>query len=172
VEQEATLVRQAIGQVSLVEARLPAAFGSKQRLERIRAQVDGQPIEALLQPVRRAPTGRPAYPPLVPLKALLHQQWYRLSDRDLEEAPAHRRSFRRFCGLGLEDAVPDAATLSRFRIDLAEAVVAALNVQIEQLFGTMRRRYLYRRVRYRSLERNRCQLCTAMNLPSADQITG
>ena len=67
------MVRKAVGQVSLVEALLPAAFGSNQRLERIRAQVDWQPIEVLLQPMRRAPTGRPAYPPLVQLKALLLQ---------------------------------------------------------------------------------------------------
>jgi transposase, IS5 family len=43
----------------------------------------------------------------------------------------------RFCGLGLEDAVPDATTLARFRIDLAEAGLAeamfdALNRQLEQ----------------------------------------
>jgi IS5 family transposase len=47
-----------------------------------------------------------------------------LSDRDLEEALADRLSFRRFGGLGLEDAVPDATTFSRFRIDLAEAGLA------------------------------------------------
>ncbi|HEX2528112.1 MAG TPA: transposase [Geminicoccus sp.] len=75
--------------------------------------------------------------PLVQLKAMLLQQWYRLSDRDLEEALANRLSFRRFCGLGLEDAVPDATMLSRFRIDLAEAGLAetvfeALNRQLEQ----------------------------------------
>ncbi len=131
------MVRKAVGQVSLVEALLPAAFGSNLRLERVRAQVDWALIEATLQPMRRAPTGRPAYPPLVQLKALLLQQWYRLSDRDLEEALADRLSFRRFCGLGLEDAVPDATTLSRFRIDLAEAGLAevvfdALNAQLEQ----------------------------------------
>jgi hypothetical protein len=67
------MVREAVGQVSLVEALLPGAFGSNQRLERIRAQVNWAPIEALLQPMRRAPTGRPAYPPLVQFKALLLQ---------------------------------------------------------------------------------------------------
>jgi transposase, IS5 family len=131
------MVRKAVGQVSLVEALLPAAFGSNQRLERITGQVDWVPIETLLQSMRQAPTGRPAYPPLVQLKALLLQQWYRLSDRDLEEALADRLSFRRFCGLGLEDAVPDATTISRFRIDLAEGGLAeevfdALNAQFEQ----------------------------------------
>jgi IS5 family transposase len=130
------MVRKAVGQSSLVEALLPPAMGGNQRLERIAAQVDWQPIEVVLQRLRQARTGRPAYPPLVQLKALLLQQWYRLSDRDLEEALADRLSFRRFCGLGLDDAVPDATTLSRFRIDLAaaglaEAVFEALNGQLE-----------------------------------------
>jgi IS5 family transposase len=52
--------------------------------------------------------------------------------------------------------------------------VAPLRGQIEKLFGTTKRRYLFRRVRYRGLARNRCQpwlLCTALNLRRADQIT-
>ena len=52
--------------------------------------------------------------------------------------------------------------------------ITPLRGQIEKLFGTMKRRYLYRRVRYRGLIRNRCQLwllCAAMNLRRADQIT-
>jgi hypothetical protein len=77
------MVRKAVGQVSLVEALLPAAYGSNQRLERIKAQVDWAPIEVLLQPMRKAPTGRPAYPPLVQLKALLLQHL-----RGLLTAPA------------------------------------------------------------------------------------
>lgn len=67
------MVRKAMGQVSLVEALLPAAFGSNQRLERIAGQVEWASIETLLQPMRRAPTGRPAYPRLVQLRALLLQ---------------------------------------------------------------------------------------------------
>jgi IS5 family transposase len=52
--------------------------------------------------------------------------------------------------------------------------IPPLRGQVEKLFGTMKRRYLYRRVRYRSLERNRCQLwllCAAMNLRRADALT-
>ena len=54
------MVCKAVCQVSLVKALLPASFGSNQWLEQIRAQVDWAPMEALLQPMRRAPTGRPA----------------------------------------------------------------------------------------------------------------
>jgi IS5 family transposase len=53
--------------------------------------------------------------------------------------------------------------------------IAPLRGQTLKLFGTMKRRHLYRRVRYRDLVRNRCQpwlLCTAMNLRRADHITG
>ena len=53
--------------------------------------------------------------------------------------------------------------------------ITPLRGQIEKLFGTMKRRYLYRRVRYLGLIRNRCQLwllCMATNLRRADRITG
>ncbi len=55
--------------------------------------------------------GRPPNDPLLMFKALLLQQWYRLSDADLEEALNDRMSFRRFLGLSLEDASPDHTTL-------------------------------------------------------------
>ena len=132
------MVRKAVGQVSLVEALLPAAFGSNQRLERIRAQVDWAADRGAAAADAPGADGAACLPAAGPAQgAMLLQQWYRLSDRDLEEALADRLSFRRFCGLGLEDAVPDATTLSRFRIDLAEAGLAeavfdALNAQFEQ----------------------------------------
>ena len=55
-------------------------------------------------------------------RALLLAQWYDLSDRDLEEALCDRLSFRRFVGLGMEQATPDHTTLCRFRERLNEAV--------------------------------------------------
>ena len=76
-------MHKAVGQASLVEALLPSAIGCNKRLERIAAQVDWQPIATLLHDLRRAVTGRPAYPPLVQLKALLLQHL-----RGLLTAPA------------------------------------------------------------------------------------
>jgi IS5 family transposase len=61
---------------------------------------------------------------LMMLKALLLQQWYGLSDADLEEALNDRMSFRRFVGLGLEEAAPDHTTLCRFRNELAKEGVS------------------------------------------------
>jgi IS5 family transposase len=67
------------------------------------------------------------------LKALLLQQWYRLSDAELEEAINDRVSFRRFLGLSLEAACPDHTTLCRFRNRLADAGLS------ETLFGEFER---------------------------------
>lgn len=57
--------------------------------------------------VYAAPVGRPSYGPLLLLKCLLLQQWYGLSDLDLEEALSDRLSFRRFVGLAVADPVSD-----------------------------------------------------------------
>jgi len=51
----------------------------------------------------------------------------------MEEALGDRLSFRRFVGLGLEEAVPDHSTISRFRGLLAERGLA------ERLFGEVGR---------------------------------
>jgi IS5 family transposase len=69
-------------------------------------------------------------------RALLLAQWYGLSDRELEEALCDRLSFRRFAGLGLEQATPDHSTLCRFRARLEEAglsdkLLLLVNAQIE-----------------------------------------
>jgi IS5 family transposase len=69
--------------------------------------------------------GRPSYEPVVLMKCVLLQQWYRLSDPGLEEALSDRLSFRRFVGLALADPVPDPSTLSRFRSELARRGLAA-----------------------------------------------
>ena len=53
-------------------------------------------------------------------KILLLQRWYNLSDEALESALYDRISFARFAGLSLEDDVPDATTICRFRSSLAE----------------------------------------------------
>lgn len=99
-------------------------------LGQIAGLIDWSAIEGLLRPLRGGRMGRPPYPVLVLFKALLLQRWYGLSDEAMEDALADRLSFRRFVGLGLEDSIPDASTLCRFRADMAaarlgEAVFAA-----------------------------------------------
>ena len=59
------------------------------------------------------------------------EQWYNLSDPQMEEALGDRLSFRRFVGLGLQDDTPDHATISRFRTELARRGLS------ERLFGEL-----------------------------------
>jgi IS5 family transposase len=108
-------------QGGFAEAFLPAGFGRNARLERIAGLIDWAPVEALVKRVRPGTTGRPPYRALAMVKALLLQQWYGLSDPGLEEALSDRVSFRRFCGLSLEEATPDETTLCRFRLALVAA---------------------------------------------------
>lgn len=60
------------------------------------------------------------------VKVLLLQQWYNLSDHHMEKALNDRISFRRFVGLGLQDATSDHSTISRFRSALGEETSAQL----------------------------------------------
>ena len=104
-------------------------------LSEVDALIDWAPVEQALAGIYSATKGRPSYPLLTLFKALLVQQWYSLSDYELEEALLDRISFRRFVGLGVADAVPDHSTISRFRThasDRMAGVMAALNAQFEQ----------------------------------------
>jgi IS5 family transposase len=129
-------MRRELGQLSLADGLVEASAGRNRQLERIAALVDWAAFERLLGDVYAAPVGRPSYGPVVLLKCLLLQQWYRLSDPGLEEALSDRLSFRRFVGLALADPVPDHSTLSRFRSELsrrglAERLLAELNRQLD-----------------------------------------
>ena len=123
-------------QGGFAEAFLPAGFGRNARLERIAALIDWAPVEVLVKRVRAGQTGRPPYRALAMVKALLLQQWYGLSDPGLEEALSDRVSFRRFCGLSLEEPTPDETTLCRFRLalvaaGLGEALFAEVSRQLD-----------------------------------------
>ena len=48
-------------------------------------------------------------------KIVLLQQWYGLSDPGAEEAVRDRLSFRRFCGIPLDQETPDHSSIWRFR---------------------------------------------------------
>jgi IS5 family transposase len=94
--------------------------GQNAMLDRLSGEVKWYRFEKLLARLRPEGVGRPPKQRMMMLKALLLQQWYNLSDADLEEALNDRMSFRRFVGLGLEEAAPDHTTLCRFRNQLAE----------------------------------------------------
>lgn len=102
-------------------------------LDRIEGLVDWASLAGVVSQVRVVDggPGRPAWPGIVLLKAIVLQSLYGLSDREAEAALADRLSFRRFCGLGLAEGVPDHAVLCRFR----NALVAA--GAVERLFAAL-----------------------------------
>lgn len=108
------------GQGDLSEAWLSPSLGRNVRLDRIAGAFDWGAVDRLVGVIYASPKGRPSWPPLVMVKALLLQQWYGLSDPALEEALSDRLSFRRFVGLGLDEGQPDHSVISRFRKQLRE----------------------------------------------------
>ena len=84
-------------------------------LERISALVDWVGLERQLGNFYPSHTGEKGFPPLVMLKVLLLQAWHDLSDPEMEASLDDRMSFRRFAGFSADDAVPDHATIWRFR---------------------------------------------------------
>jgi IS5 family transposase len=112
------------GQLGFGDGWISAKVGQNAALERLSREVKWHRFEKLLVRLRSEGAGRPPFDPLLMLKALLLQQWYGLSDADLEEAINDRVSFRKFLGLSLQAAAPDHTTLCRFRNRLAETGLA------------------------------------------------
>lgn len=122
------------GQLGFAEAFIDPRLGTNERLARIHALIDWAPLQALVSGLRTGDIGRPPYPALPMLKALYLQAMYDLSDPGLEEALLDRFSFRRFCGLSLDEATPDETTILRFRHDAAsvlQACFAEINRQLD-----------------------------------------
>lgn len=105
-------------------------------LSKIDQIIDFKPIERTLEGLYTSDTGRPSHPPLVLFKIVLLQQYYNLSDSELELAVADRISFRRFVGLSFEDSVPDDTVMVRFRkrMDAANCKDELLNQVNNQLY--------------------------------------
>jgi len=66
-------------------------------------------------------SGKPAYSPILLFKMFLLQTWYGLSDYQVEEEVNDRLTFSKFCGLSMDDSVPDHSVLSRFRTILTKS---------------------------------------------------
>ena len=99
-------MQRTIGAHLPLEADRPPRIGPNPRLERVATLFDWARLEGVVQDIYAAPTGRPSYPPLMLVKVLLLQQWYHLSDPEMEAALWDRLLFRRFVGLGLADEAP------------------------------------------------------------------
>jgi len=129
------MIRREQPQSSIVDAFVNVSNYRNRTLDAVETAVDWTPIRQNIERLyRRTGPGRPAFPALTLFKALLIQQWHNLSDPGLEEALADRLSFRRFCGLRLEDKVPDHSTVHRFRDRIApimKSLLAEINRQLD-----------------------------------------
>ncbi|MXV38000.1 hypothetical protein GO491_04815 [Flavobacteriaceae bacterium Ap0902] len=102
--------------------------------------IDWAPIEKELKKVYRGgkkERGQKAYNPLILFKMQLVSIWYNLSDVQTEETCNDSLSVMKFCGLALEDSVPDHSTLSRFRTELSQKkaydrLLKKINQQLDQ----------------------------------------
>jgi IS5 family transposase len=133
----------------MIKKRIPGSFVSvdvsrrtrrSKFLQQIDALIDWTVFEKELYKVCKRSlqdaAGRPAYNPLVLFKMMLLQTWYNLSDMGVEDMVNDTLSANAFCGLRVEDTVPDHSTLSRFRSELSEKramdrLLTKLNNQLE-----------------------------------------
>src|SRR5690606_41950209 len=113
------------GQLGFGDGWLSPKVGQNATLDRLASEIKWYRFEKLLARLRPEGAGRPPFDPLLMLKALLLQQWYRLSDAELEEAINDRVSFRRFLRLPGEAGWPDHATPGRCRDRLADGGLPA-----------------------------------------------
>lgn len=106
-------------QLSLAETLVDPRLGTNARLDAIGKAIDWSPLERLAEQVHAGKLGRKPYRASAMIRALYLQMLYGLSDPGLEEALMDRLSFRRFCGLGLDETTPDETTICRFRLAAA-----------------------------------------------------
>ena len=124
-------------QPSLADAFVKSYSRAGGFLEEIIESFDWAALAALLAQINGSAEGRPGYPPLVMFKIVLLQQWYNLSDPAAEEAVRDRLSFRRFCGIPLDQETPDHNSIWRFRqtiakLGLEDTLLAEVNRQLDR----------------------------------------
>ncbi len=112
---------------------------SLKRLEKINQVIDWSQVQEILTAHYTVGTrreGADAYPPLMLLKGLLLQKWYRIdSDPELENQINDRISFKKFLGLSFDQHSPDHSTFSRFRSRLSKEAMHRINSVVLQQFS-------------------------------------
>lgn len=102
-------------------------------LRRLAAAVDFSFVNEQCRSFYCADNGRPCWEPQIIYKMLLLQYLYNLSDNQIENETSDRLSFKWFLGLDVDQAVPDATTLVRFRDRLGADTFAKIFNQIVQI---------------------------------------
>ena len=93
-------------------------------------------LERSFQGIDYSQGGRPPFDRLMMFKILILQEYYGLSDDQMEFQLLDRLSFQKFIGQGLHDVVPDAKTIWLYRQTLAQAgIIDQLFVQLTKLLG-------------------------------------
>jgi transposase len=112
---------------------------SLKRLEKINQVINWSQVEEILMAhytVGSSREGADAYPPLMLLKGLLLEKWYRIdSDPELENQINDRISFKKFMGLSFDQHSPDHSTFSRFRGRLSKEAMTRINSVVLQQFS-------------------------------------
>lgn len=110
------------------------------RLQQINAIVNWTRIERMVvrnYPVGKSSDGNEAYHPLLLLKCLLLQQWFRIdSDPELETQINDRISFKKFLGLAMDQPSPDHCTFSRFRSRFTPEIMKSINNELLMQFAS------------------------------------
>jgi len=101
----------ALFQVVDVEALVPA----NHRLRKINAVLDLSFVREAVAECYSATRGRPSIDPELALRMMLLGRLYNLGDRELCDEIGMHVGMRWFCGLNLQDPVPDHSTLSKLR---------------------------------------------------------
>jgi IS5 family transposase len=108
-------------------------------MEQINVTVDWSRIESLLlrnYPVGKSFEGNDAYPPLLLMKCLLLQQWFKIdSDPELETQINDRISFKKFLGISFDNPAPDHSTFSRFRGRFTKDTLRMINHELLSQFA-------------------------------------
>lgn len=103
-------------------------------LKKVLDMVNWSEFESILNNQYSQKDGRPAWEPLSLFKCLLLQQWYTMSDRQLEEALEFRIDFCKFTCISFEQNAPDATTFVKFRVRIHpvwDKLLKIINDQIE-----------------------------------------
>ena len=110
------------GNMSFAELALSKRKINTRFFDAVNAMIDWGRIERVIDQFDtrgKRLDGNPCYAGLVLFKMSLLGIWYGLSDRELEDHVNDSISFTRFCGLSLEDSIPDHSIVSRFRTMLS-----------------------------------------------------
>ena len=108
-------------------------------MEKIDHLIDWSKVETLLMnhyTVGTSSEGADAYPPLLLLRAMLLQKWFKIaSDPELENQINDRISFKKFLRLSFDKPSPDHSTFSRFRSRLSKNAMMEINSAVLQQFA-------------------------------------